>query len=84
MLRRYPIGETRMTLLRAGLILALCLGGGFACAPGGPERASDIQNLNGIGDDISAVNMTDTSQRTVHDPNAMTTLPNNYQTIDNN
>ena len=73
-----------MTLLRAGLVFALCLGGGFACAPGGPERASDIQNLNGIGDDISAVNMTDTSQRTVHDPNAMTTLPNNYQTIDNN
>jgi hypothetical protein len=73
-----------MTLLRAGLILALCLGGGFACTPGGPERAGDVQNLNGIGDDISAVDMTDSSARQVHDPNAVTTLPNTYQTIDNN
>ena len=72
-----------MTVLRIGFVLALCLGGGFACAPGGPERASDIQNLNGISDDISAVNMTDSTARQVHDPNAATTLPNNYQTIDN-
>lgn len=72
-----------MTLLRAGLVFALCLGGGFACTPGGPERASDIQNLHAISDDISAVGMTDSTARQVHDPNAMTTLPNNYQTIDN-
>jgi hypothetical protein len=69
-----------MTVLRLGLVLALCLGGTIACTPGGPQRASDIQNLNAIGDDISAVNMTDTSQRTVHDPNERTTLPNNYGT----
>jgi hypothetical protein len=72
-----------MTALRIGFVLALCLGGGFACAPGGPERASDIQNLHGISDDISAVSMTDSDARTTHDPNLQTTLPNSYQTIDN-
>jgi hypothetical protein len=71
-----------MTLLRIGLVVALCLGGAIGCTPGGPERASDIQNLNGIGDDISAVNMTNSSARTTHDPNAPTTLPNNYETTD--
>jgi len=71
-----------MTLLRIGLVVALCVGG-FACAPGGPERASDIQNVHGIADDISAVTMTDSTARMVHDPNALTTLPNNYETNDN-
>jgi len=69
-----------MTLLRIGLVLALCVGGAIACTPGGPERASDIQNLNGISDDISAVNMTNSDARTTHDPNLVTTLPNSYQT----
>jgi hypothetical protein len=71
-----------MTLLRVGLVVALCLGGAIGCAPGGPQRASDIQNLNGISDDISAVGMTDSSNRKTHDPNALSTLPNNYQTND--
>ena len=71
-----------MTLLRVGLVVAFCLGGAVGCAPGGPQRASDIQNLNGIGDDISAVGMTDSSNRKTHDPNALSTLPNNYQTND--
>ena len=69
-----------MTLLRFGLVAALCLGGAVGCTPGGPERASDIQNLNGIGDDISAVGMTDSSNRKTHDPNQSTTLPNNFET----
>jgi hypothetical protein len=73
-----------MTLLRLGLVVALCAGGLVGCTPGGPERASDIQNLNAIGDDISAVGMTDSSNRKTHDPNAETTLPNNYQTTDSN
>ena len=67
-----------MTLLRFGLVVALCAGGAVACAPGGPQRASDIQNVNGIGDDISAVGMTDSLSRKTHDPNAVTTLPTNY------
>ena len=67
-----------MTLLRLGLVVALCAGGAVGCAPGGPQRASDIQNLNGIGDDISAVGMTDSLSRKTHGPNANTTLPNTY------
>jgi len=69
-----------MTLFRVGLAVLLCLGGAVACTPGGPERASDIQNLNGITDDISAMSMTDSSNRMTHDPNQRTTLPNNYET----
>ena len=69
-----------MTLFRFGLVLALCLGGAVGCAPGAPERASDIQNVNGISDDISAMGMTDSSNRKTHDPNELTTLPNNYTT----
>jgi hypothetical protein len=68
-----------MSLLRFGLVVALCLGA-VACTPGGPERASDIQNTNGITDDISAVGMTETLSRKTHDPNERTTLPNNYET----
>ena len=67
-----------MTLFRLGLVLILCAGA-VGCMPGGPQRASDIQNVNGIGDDISAVGMTDSISRKTHDPNAVTTLPNNYE-----
>jgi hypothetical protein len=71
-----------MTLLRFGLVAALCLGGAIGCTSDGPQRASDIQNLNGVSDDISAVNMTDSVSRQTHDPNMRSTLPNNYQTHD--
>lgn len=68
-----------MRLFRFCLVVAVCLGGAAGCVPGGPQRASDIQNLNGIGDDISATNMTNSEARRTHDPNIGTTLPNNYQ-----
>ena len=71
-----------MTLLRVSLVVALAVACGFGCAPGGPHRASDIQNINGISDDISAVGMTNSSARQTHDPNMPTTLPNNYETVD--
>jgi len=72
-----------MTLLRFGLVVAFALGAGFSCSDvGAPNRASDIQNLHGISDDISAVNMTNSDARTTHDPNLQTTLPNTYNTVD--
>jgi hypothetical protein len=71
-----------MTLFRLGLVIALCLGGAIGCNPGGPQRASDIQNTHGITDDIAAIGMTNSESRKTHDPNIGTTLPNNYQVDD--
>ncbi|HEX3864540.1 MAG TPA: hypothetical protein VHY35_22885 [Stellaceae bacterium] len=71
-----------MTLTRLGLVLALVLGGAIGCVPGGPERASDIQNLNGIGDDISAVTMTQSENLRAKDPNVHSTIPRTYETFD--
>ena len=64
-----------MSLARLGLVAALVLGGGFGCTVGGPERASDIQNLNGISDDIAAVNMTQSENLRARDPNIHSTIP---------
>jgi hypothetical protein len=63
-----------MTLVRWGVLLALafCVCG---CAVGAPDRASDIQNLNAISDDISAVTMTESDTARIHDPNLPSTLP---------
>ena len=46
-----------MTMLRLGFVLSLTLAA-VGCAVGAPDRAGNIQNLNGISDDISAVTMT--------------------------
>jgi hypothetical protein len=70
-----------MTLLRLGLAFALVLGGASGCVVGGPERASDIQNVHAISDDISAVTMTQSQSAHTHDPNQQTTLPNSYSTV---
>ncbi|HVB16327.1 MAG TPA: hypothetical protein VNF04_07335 [Stellaceae bacterium] len=70
-----------MTLVRFGLALALAVGV-CGCAVGGPQRASDIQNLNAISDDISAVSMTQSDSSRVHDPNLHSTLPRTYETSD--
>jgi hypothetical protein len=71
-----------MVVVRCGLVLALALGGLCACDAGAPKRASDIQNLNAISDDISAVSMTQSDTRRAHDPNMRSTLPNTYETSD--
>lgn len=68
-----------MVPLRLGLVVALTLTTAVGCSIGAPERASDIQNLHGISDDISAVRMTQSDSLKVEDPNLATTLPHNYQ-----
>lgn len=57
-----------MALLRCGLAMALVLGV-TACEVGAPERASYIQNVNAISDDIAAVRMTH-SPSSVSSPNS--------------
>jgi hypothetical protein len=69
-----------MTLSRFGLVVALVLGGGFGCTAG-PQRASDIQNLNGISDDISAVTMTQSENLRARDPNIHSTIPRSYEVL---
>ena len=71
-----------MTLLRCGLVLAVVLGGAGGCVAGGPQRASDIQNLNAISDDISSVTMTRSDTSRVKDPNIHSTIPRTYETFD--
>ena len=68
-----------MMRLGLGLCLVLAVAG---CAAGGPERASDIQNLNGISDDISAVRMTESDHKQAQDPNIHSTLPRTYEVHD--
>ena len=50
------------------------------CNAGKPERASDIQNLNAISDDIAAVTMTQNPSSRAHDPNLPTVIPRTYTT----
>jgi hypothetical protein len=68
-----------MVTIRAGFITALALVAVAGCSIGAPERASDIQNLNAIPDDISAVRMTQPDAQKISDPNLPTTLPHSYQ-----
>jgi hypothetical protein len=72
-----------MTGLRLGLVAALTLGAAAGCSVGGPERASNIQNINAASDDIAAVTMTQSSLLRAHDPNEINTLPYNFQLITN-
>jgi hypothetical protein len=68
-----------MTIARLALVAALTLGGACGCGLGAPDRASDIQNLNGISDDISAVNMTQSENIRARDPNIHSTIPRNNE-----
>lgn len=69
-----------MAMLRMGLAAALLLGA-CGCVPGAPDRASDIQNLNGITDDIAAVGFTESQSLQSHDPNKVSVVPHNYETL---
>jgi hypothetical protein len=69
-----------MNPVRIGLALAVALAVG-GCAVGAPKRASDIQNLYAISDDISAMTMTQSDTSRAADPNIRTTLPKSYQLI---
>jgi hypothetical protein len=61
------------------LLLAALIGSCAGCEMGAPLRTNDIQNVNGIADDISATTMTQSDMLHAHDPNLETVLPNNYQ-----
>jgi RNA processing factor Prp31 len=63
------------------LLLAALAGVCAGCAVGAPLRANDIQNVNGIADDISATTMTQSDTLHAHDPNLETVLPNSYQLV---
>jgi hypothetical protein len=73
-----------MTLRRRGWLelslaaVAVALVAG--CNAGGPQRASDIQNVNAISDDIAAVTMTQNPSSRAHDPNLPTVIPRTYTT----
>ena len=71
-----------MGVLRCGLAVALTIGGLTGCVAGAPERASDIQNLNAISDDIAAVTMTQSENIRSRDPNVHSTIPRTYETFD--
>jgi hypothetical protein len=49
------------------------------CVVGAPEHVGDIQNPNGISDDISAIWMTESDSLKIPDPNLPTTYPHSYQ-----
>jgi hypothetical protein len=70
-----------MILVRCGLVLAVALGA-CGCVAGGPQRASDIQNLNAISDDISSVTMARSDTSRVRDPNIHSTIPRTYEISD--
>jgi hypothetical protein len=67
-----------MAMLRLGFLVALTLAAA-GCIIGAPERASDIQNVHGISDDISAERMTQSDSLKIPDPNLPTTYPHSYQ-----
>jgi hypothetical protein len=68
-----------MTMMHLCCVLALTVVTAVGCTIGAPERASNIQNLNAIPDDISSVWMARPEAQKVEDPNRPTTLPHNYE-----
>lgn len=68
-----------MTVMRLCYVLALTVVTVVGCTIGAPERASNIQNLNAIPDDISSVWMARPETQKIQDPNRPSTLPHNYE-----
>ncbi len=68
-----------MLMMRLVFVVGFALCSLAGCAVGAPDRAGNIQNLNAVRDDISAVKMTEPDAQKIHDPNLPTTLPNHYQ-----
>lgn len=71
-----------MALLRLAVLATALTAALAGCVPGAPHRASDIQNLNGISDDISAVRMTQPDTNQARDPNVPSTLPHGNEVDD--
>ena len=69
-------------LTRLGFVVGVTLAAAVGCSVGSPENSSDIQNVNGISDDISAVGMTQSNSLKIPDPNLATTFPHSYQPAD--
>jgi hypothetical protein len=68
-----------MNPVSSALVVALALVAAAGCSVGGPERASDTQNLNAISDDISALTMTRSDVMHAADPMSRTVYPYHYQ-----
>lgn len=68
-----------MVLLRCGLAVLLA-SGAIACGIGAPQRASDIQNVYAISDDIAALRMTESPTRTSN-PNTGTGTVSTYSPL---
>jgi hypothetical protein len=60
-------------------VATMTMGAAAACSGGALDRAGEIQNPNGISDDISAVRMTQSDSLKIPDPNLATTYPKSYQ-----
>jgi hypothetical protein len=73
------LGERLTALPRLGFVVGVTLAAAVGCSVGAPDRASDIQNVNAISDDISAVGMTQSDSLKIPDPNLATTFPHSYQ-----
>lgn len=65
--------------LAFGVILAAAIGAASGCTSGGAGRASDVQNVHGISDDITAVTGgTRTDNQRSFDPNYTAVIPSSY------
>jgi hypothetical protein len=69
--------KTKPLLCLAAAMMTMAAAAG--CSGVALDRAGEIQNPNGISDDISAVRMTQSDSLKIPDPNLSTTYPKSYQ-----